>query len=162
MKHALSELENDEECRDASTKAHRDIQQKIDDAKAVAQRRETFLLSRSSLFGATKGPHAFIGESDEEYSESEQQDSMGNIASASIIHLLPEEQRQKESKRIRKEHKKLLKNDKNIDIHINDVFKEKNRNAVATIIDSIGEVEENEKSDIERARRNAQKKCVIS
>ena len=89
---------------------------------------------------------------------------MGDIAQASLVHLLPEYEREKESNKMREDHKAVLGDDKNIDININDVFHEKKGGRYAGIIHDMETEKKMKKSALMECEKKLKrtKKCVIS
>ena len=157
MKHALENLEASECAQEQKSKAQREVQRKIDEAKAVAKRRETFLLNHS-LYGSLNRSRAPMGST---YWESiSEEESMDEIVSASMSHMLPAEKRNKEAARLRKENKKLLKGAKNVDFDIENVFEEQHKSSVAGLINDIAMTEEEEQH--EKDAKSRKDKCVIS
>ena len=161
MENVLEGIDKCEEDVDGRSKAQLDIQQKISDAKALAQRRETFLLSRKSMYGSTsisRGP----GEGFEWGSiDGSDNDSIGDVAMASLVQLLPEHKREKESTKMREDHKTVLGADKNIDVNMNDVFHEKKGGRYAGILDGMKTEQKNEEK-MEAKKAQEKRKCVIS
>ena len=161
-------MEANETFTEGHSKAQKEIQQKIADAKAIAKRRETMLLNRSSLYGSLSSSHAPVGktyweDNDDDDDESDQHDSMGDIAQATILHEMPEYQRQKEAENIKNENKEITSRDKNIDLNIDDIFHEQHRSAVTKMIDDISNLEQGEKKkENEGYDKSKKKKCIIS
>ena len=175
MKLALENLEASENAQEEQSSAQRKVQQKIDEAKAVAKRRETFLLNHS-LYGTLDESKAPMGStyweedsSTGDKSESGKVESMSEVVSASMVHMLPSEKRGKEAARLRKENKNLLKGAKNIDLDVQDVFKEQHKSSVAKLLNSIDVTEDKEMRKIDKEGQKREKdsksrkdKCVIS
>ena len=164
MKHALENLEASECAQEQKSKAQREVQRKIDEAKAVAKRRETFLLNHS-LYGSFNRSRAPMGSTywesiSEEDESGSVRESMDEIVSASMYHMLPAEKRNKEAARLRKENKKLLKGAKNVDFDIENVFEEQHKSSVAGLINDIAMTEEEEQH--EKDAKSRKDKCVIS